>query len=503
MTQDVRPRNLVDENPPPAAASPSAPQGDIPLREVFHKVNAFFYNKTTGLGLILAMAFLTLMGTLLEQAPDGLRDDPSGWNSWVESVRPRYGGWTQVLAFTGAFNIFSSIWFRVVTVMLALSIIACTCHRVPQLWRRSAHPHIHVSDAFFDHAGLSERVCLDTAPAETFASARAALSAQGYRIIDDERGPGLNLYADRFRWAPFGTAIAHASFVIILLGVFVTTTFGFKNPSLPVGVGTKAEIGHGTGLTVEAKSFTDRYTDQGRPLDYYSELVLFKDGRQVAEQTVRVNTPLRHEGVSIHQASYGIAAAMKITDAQGAQVYSGGVPLAWKSDDKRRVIGKVKLEGKNLTLYVVAAASGVVDRQLGAGQVLLEVYQDAEKSPLASQVVSQGQEAQIAGLNYTFERERQYTGLMIVRDPGAIWVWIGSSLMVLGLILTMFLHHRRIWVRVVPRSEGEGSELRIASAERQDTPYERWFHRFVQRLADPGSVGEGNSLDDYDRRRKR
>lgn len=511
MSHDVRPRPRLDEHDLPGADLPGAElpdpgpgreARDVSLREAFDRVNAFFYHKKTGLGLILAMAFLTLMGTLLEQAPDGAAADPQAWNSWLDSVRPRYGGWTSILAATGMFGVFGSIWFKTVTVLLAVSIIACTCHRVPQLWQRARHPHTHVSEAFFDHAGLADRFTMPQPPAEALAAVQAALGRRRYRVLIDERGPGLNLYADRSRWTPFGTALAHASFVLILAGVLVSTTFGFKNPSLPVAVGTKADVGHGTGLVVEARSFADKYADDGRPLDYYSDLVLYEDGRQVQAQTVRVNSPMRHGGVSIHQASYGIAAAVSVTDAAGARVYAGSVPLSWQSEDKRRSVGKVKLEDRDLTLYVVSAASGAVDPEIGAGQVLLEVYRGGSDKPEGTQVVSQGKPATLGDLRYTFERERQYTGLMVVKDPGAIWVWIGSGLMVIGLILTMFLHHRRLWIRLRPAADGAGTDVRIASPERQDTAYERWFRRFVADLSQPDAPRE-ESLADYDRRARR
>lgn len=487
MTHDVRPRpasrpaSMAASDPAP---QPSPPPSELSIRELFGAVNAFFYHKKTGLGLILAMAFLTLMGTLLEQAPDGVAGDPAAWDGWVSSLRPRYGGWTPILAATGALTVFTSIWFRAVVILLALSIVACTCHRVPQLWQRAAHPHVHVGEGLFVHAGLHERIAMAQPPEDALARVRAELHARHYRVVEDDRGPGLNLYADRFRWAPFGTAVAHASFVLILIGVLVSTSFGFKENALPAAVGgAPVAIGHGTGLTVAAKGFADKYTDDGRPLDYASDLVLVKDGAEVATQTVRVNSPLRYDGVSIHQASYGIATEMVVRDAAGAQVYAGAIPLTFTSDDKTRSFGKVRLEGKDLTLYVGSAASGARDAEIGPGQALIEVYRGSENRPIDTKVVDQGKTVHVGDLDYTFVRERQYTGLMVVRDPGAAFVWTGSILMVLGLISTMFLRHRRIWVRLRAAADGAGTDVRLASPERQDTAYERQFRGLAATLA--------------------
>lgn len=494
MTHDVRPRPRpadldldpeLSDSPLDQPSSPHEPdpRGELGLRELFDRVNAFFYHKKTGLSLILAMAFLTLMGTLLEQAPDGVAGDPQAWSSWVESLRPRYGGWTPVLAATGALTVFTSIWFRAVVILLAISIIACTCHRLPQLWQRARHPHVHTGPALFEHAGLHDRVVLAAAPAEAMQKVRGELAARRYRLVPDDRDPEHSLYADRFRWAPFGTAVAHASFVIILLGVLVSTSFGFKDAGLPVAVGgDRVQIGHGSGLAVAAKSFADKYTEEGRPLDYASDLVLYRDGQQVAAQTVRVNSPLRYDGVSIHQASYGIASQMRVRDARGTEVFAGAIPLTFSNDAKTRTFGKTRLDGVDLTLYVGSAASGARDAEIGPGQALIEVYRDGADRPLASRVVDQGKSVRIGELDYTFERERQYTGLMIVRDPGAPFVWVGSVLMVLGLISTMFLRHRRIWVHTQDHPTG-GTDVQLASPERQDTLFERFFRELTAAIA--------------------
>jgi cytochrome c biogenesis protein len=53
---------------------------------------------------------------------------------------------------------------------------------------------------------------------------------------------------------------------------------------------------------------------------------------------------------------------------------------------------------------------------------------------------------------YTFHLDeimtRYYTGLQVNRDPGVPLVWIGFSMIVIGLFISFFHSHRRIWFRV-------------------------------------------------------
>lgn len=483
MSTETRPR--LDE---PSGASRPDEAADIGPLELLRRLYALFYNKRFGLGLILAMVVCTLLGVLFPQASDEVRANPEFFATWLDEMRPRYRGWTDILAAIGVFGVFSSWWFKTATVLLALSIAACTAHRLPLLWQQATRPHTHVTDGFFSHARLNTQARVAASPAEALARTGAALRSRRFRVIEDAaRG---SLYADRNRFAPLGTVVAHVAFVVILAGVLVTSTFGFRNDDFSVTVGSRVEVGNGSGLAVEARQFSDVYHPDGRPADYASELVLFSDGRQVAEQTVRVNTPLRYGGYSFNQASFGIAAELSIQDASGATLFSGGVPLRWSTEDKQHTYGKLSLPAQHLQVYVVMPASGKVDPRIGPGQAQVEVYPEDQDTPLASQVLDQGRSGRLGELTVTFARERQYTGLMVSRDPGEPIVWLGATLLMIGTCLTMFLRHRRIWVAV--SADAGGSLVRLASPDRHDSIFESQFRTLAASLGEPHHHPEGS-----------
>jgi cytochrome c biogenesis protein len=307
---------------------------------------------------------------------------------------------------------------------------------------------------------------------------------------------GHNLYADRYRWGPFGTVIAHVSFVVIMLGFFLSATTGFRDQSFVAPVGQTVDVGHGTGLSIHAKSFTETDYPNGMPKDYAADLVLYKNGTQVQRQVIRVNHPMTWDGVSVYQSSFGIAASMVVADAAGAELVNTS-PALFESGDNQHIFGSFTVPGKNLTVFVVEAASGQVDPNIKAGQVQLEIHQAGVQTPVAVQVISQGKPETIDGLTYTFERNRQFTGLIVARDPGVPFVWVGSALFVLGLILVFFFPHRRIWVRAT-ETDG-GTEIRCASTIKRDPAFEPQFHQMIteiQRAGDPsGATPEGAEND--------
>lgn len=447
---------------------------DISHVQLLYRLYALFYNKTFGLFLIFATTVLALLGVLIMQAPKEVRTDPDLYASWLDSVRPKYKGLTGLLDVTGIFRMFTSWPFRIVIVLLVLSIIACTVHRLPLLWRNAKYPHLDVRESLFDRARVHREVQVDGTPEQAREAAKAELGAQGYRLVettDDEHG--VNLYADKFRWFPFGTVLAHLAFCLILLGALITANFGFDDDYFPVAVGTDpVEVGHGTNLSIKANSFTDSYNKDGRPMDYAADVVLYKNGEQVKTHLIRVNDPLKYDGVSFNQASFGFALQMLVTDASGKTLYNGAVPLEYQSADQQKVFGQVELPGQNLTMYTVSNASGVQDPELPPGSVLVQLFgPDKKSAAVASEVLTQGKQTPVGNYQVTFVRERQFTALMVSKDYGAPYVWAGSILLVLGTICTMFLRHKRIWLRFHPSEEG--TRLRLASPDRHDVSYTR------------------------------
>lgn len=451
---------------------------DLTFTQLLHRVYALFYNKRFGLLLILAMGFLTLCGVLFAQAPDSVRADPREYSAWLESLRPRYGGWTAVLSALGMFTMFESMGFRAVTVLLALSIIACTTHRLPQLWRQAARPHLHVRDTFFGRARTHATVRMNRPASEAMEAVREVMRRHRFRVLHDPDVPHGG-YADRNRWAPMGTVIAHAAFVIILAGVLVTSTLGFRDDDLVAPVGERVEVGDGSGLMIEATNFTDEYHADGRPKDYFSDLVLYQHGRPVASKQVRVNTPLRWGGYAFHQASFGVAAAIDVTSADGTTLHRV-VPLNQTTADNQNVFGRLDLPGRGLEAYVIGAASGADGSSIKAGQMMLEVYPVGERKPQTSSLLNQGKPVKVGELSFTFTREKQYTGLTASRDPGAPLVWLGSALIMIGMCLTMLWRHHRIWIRVDP--DGDGARVRLASPDRHDSIFERRLAGFATEL---------------------
>ncbi len=469
--------------------------GGLVLGDLLDRVWRFFISMRTGLWLILGLGVLSLAGTLLEQVPAAVKADPAAYTQWVDGVSSKYGGWTSVINALGLFSVFSSYWFKGLVLLLVTSVLACSINRAPKLWKIATHPRPSMGETFFHHAPLRADVVVPEDAAAALQDVRAVLHKHHFRVIDQPEDEGDNLYADRFRWGPFGTVIAHVSFVVILLGFFLSATTGFKDQSFVAPVGQKVAVGHGSGLTLEAKSFTETDYPNGMPKDYAADLVLYKGDTQVQRQVVRVNHPMKVDGIWFYQSSFGVAASMVVKDGAGKELVSTS-PALFDSSDGQHSFGSFAIPSQGLTVFVVQAASGQVDPNIKAGQVQLEIHKAGQDTPIAVQVISQGKPTTVQGLSYTFVRNRQFTGLIVARDPGATFVWVGSVLFIIGLVLVFFFPHRRIWVRAVPAAEG--TEVLCASTIKRDPAFEPQFHQMIteiQLAGDPSSAtheGAGN-----------
>ena len=141
---------------------------------------------------------------------------------------------------------------------------------------------------------------------------------------------------------------------------------------------------------------------------------------------------------------------------------------------------------------MIGSASGQTGTGIAPGQMRLEVYPRGQDTPLGTAILDQGDQVEVDGLTITFEREAQFTGILVKKDPGAGVVWLGCALLVIGTCATMFFRHHRIWFRVT-ETDGGGSLVQFASQDRQDTTFTRRFEELGSSLAD--QLGEAERTD--------
>src|SRR5438876_4839209 len=177
------PRNKGSKKPRKKA--PLSPQQRFKQR-LFYKLShpvdtvwGWLSSVRTAILLISTIAVVSLIGIYFVQAPGEVLNDPVGYAAWVqENALPRYGSLTPIFDSLQFFTIFSSWYFRLLLVILALSIIVCTLNRVPAIWQNFAHPILRRSEKFYQNALERASFSHDDAVAWTW----AALRKRHYRV---------------------------------------------------------------------------------------------------------------------------------------------------------------------------------------------------------------------------------------------------------------------------------------------------------------------------------
>jgi cytochrome c biogenesis protein len=149
-----------------------------------------------------------------------------------------------------------------------------------------------------------------------------------------------------------------------------------------------------------------------------------------------------------------------VADAAGKTLISQGVPLAWRTTADDRPVGSLNIPGTDYVGWVVGTL-GSGDTTIKPGQMQVELYNASSGTQVDHAIVDQGKSIELAGLSITFERESQFTGLSVARDPGVVLVWIGSFLLFFGFVIRFTLPHKRVWARIVGRPNG--STVSVAS----------------------------------------
>ena len=459
-----------------AAIPKLAPQRRAPLEIGVDRVWRFFCSVRAAVWEVAILALLVLVGTLRgSEVPQWIADLVPPLQGFVD----RWYRW----------DVFHSLPFAFILGLLAVAIMICTLNRAPAMWISIAEPTISTTSGFLNSAELQLR---STQPAHRDAivnDLRTALEASHYRVLTTERNGDTHVYADRYRYGKLGTFPFHLALILVLVGGIVGSRYGFREKSFIVAEGASQDVGHNTGLSVQLVDFQDTYTELGQAHEYRSDLVISRDGDVVKRGSITVNHPISYRSTVIYQSSFGPAMQLRVTDAAGAPIYEGSVPLVvdlFAKGNSDAPAGKLDLLSQNRTLFVIGPDSDPANApeldklNLQSGQMYLEIH-DLENPGSAGTALTleQGVPATVSGLTYTFLRESQWSGMQISHNPGIPIFWAAALMLIGGLAVVFYFPHRRIRGIV---TGGEQATALIAPMARRDWSARRTFEQFAERM---------------------
>ncbi len=156
----------------------------LSFNRTVNRLRGFFSSIRLAFFLILILAGLSLIGSLLIQAPAEVASVSESFNAWLEEVaRPRFGVWTGIIATLQLFDIFHSAWFLGAGILLIINISVCSFNRFRALRWNLARIQIRLSDDAYRTAEKRTEINFGSINQQEGANRLAAtLTRLSYRI---------------------------------------------------------------------------------------------------------------------------------------------------------------------------------------------------------------------------------------------------------------------------------------------------------------------------------
>lgn len=456
-----------------------------PFEIAIDRIWRFFCSVRAAVWEIIILTVLVLIGTLRGS------DAPQ----WLANAIPATQG---LVDRWYAWDVYKSVPFASILVILAVAIAICTINRVPGIWQSIAAPTVNTTHGFLSSADISVRGHSTTDRDSLAEDLTQRFRAKKYRVLSEERRGEVHVYADRFRYGKLGTFPFHLGLILILVGGVVGARYGFRDQKFFISEQTTEAVGRGTGLSVYLEEFTDDYNELGQAQEYRSDLVLFKDGNEVKRQSITVNHPMSFESTRFYQASFGPGVIIRVADGGGTVVFEGPVPLGTEfsaRDNPDAPAGTVDVVPAGKRIIVVAPDSNPLKTPeldtmgLRSSELYVQINDlSSSGGPPGSGIVTLGSGTTIAGLSVTFVGETQWSLLQVTRNPAIPIFWVATFLLIGGMATVFYFPHRRIRA-IVSANPGAGSIAMIAPMARRDWNARRSFELLATELADDLGAG--------------
>jgi cytochrome c biogenesis protein len=469
---------------------PARPRLGDTLRQAWRE----FRSMRTALLLLVLVAAASILGSLFPQQPVS----PQRVTRYFQD----HPALAPVLDRLGLFDVFGSAWYMAIYLALLAALVACLVPRARAFARvlRSRPPRGGQLDRY------RTRAAFDTpaSPPQALEAAAAVLRRRRYRLaIHDD---GAELAGEKGFLREAGSLLFHVSLLLLLVGLAYGKGFGYRGQAAIVEGETwaNARVGYDTWspgrffgaerlapFQLRLDDFSNAFHDDGTPSEFASRLTaLDLDGRRTQAQRVAPNRPMTVGGVRVFQSDYGYVPVVRVRGKDGTVLKQEEV-LTLRDPASELSTGAVKVTrakpqlGLELTMFtglrtapdcpaglpfcndprlvrpvlVVLPFQG--DLQASRAQSVFTLDQSRLR-PVGDRplVLGLGQSGELPdGTEVTFADLKQYSVLTLARDPGVPVVALGAALILLGLVPSLYVTRRRVWVRATPTPGGSRVEL--------------------------------------------
>ena len=461
----------------------------------------------TALILLFLLALAAVPGSVVPQeGVDSVK--AAQWRESHTTLAPIYDK-------LGLFSVYDSVWFSAIYLLLMVSLVGCILPRTRVYWRalRARPP---AAPRHLSRLPEYRTFEADATPEEVLERARVAL--RGYRVVTD--GDGIStgsISGERGKIREAGNLLFHLAILVVLVGFAGGSLLGFKGGVIVVTGNTFANSlsqyddfkpGGLFGpddlapFDFTVTDFDVTFITEGREAGMAHKFSAGLDYRtsptaDVRHTRISVNHPLSIDGTKVYLISHGYAPHITVRDGNGDVAYSG--PVVFLPEDSTfRSFGVVKVpdaagpggrtqlgfEGEFYPTYAFTDATGPFSAfpdaknpalsllaytgDLGLDDGVPQSVYTLDKDKLSPIRKADGKPLRVDlmldqtvtlpdGLGtITFDGVSRFVKLQVSRSPGDWVALVGVVLALVGLLGSLFIRPRRVWVKVRRPDRDEG-----------------------------------------------
>jgi len=486
---------------------------DLTARELLRWSWRQLTSMRTALVLLFLLAIAAIPGSLIPQADvDALK---------VSTWQREHATLTPVFERLQLFSVYDSVWFSAIYLLLMISLVGCIVPRTRVYWRgMRARPPAAPRNLTRLPDSLAYTSDLD--PEAVLERAGVVLKQRRYRVVSTSSTSVLagSISAEKGYLREAGNLLFHLSVLVVLAGFAIGSLFGYKGGVIVlVGGGFSNNLTQyddfAPGSLFRASSMEPFSFDidsfdvdwlqsgpgQGMARGFASHLSYREmPSSPMQHYDLKVNHPLTIGGTEVFLIGHGYAPVITVRDGTGKVAFSGPVVFLPRDqtflsfgvvkvpDAKPQQIGLeglffptyLKVDGEPITVMgddknptlSMQAYVGDLGLDSGTPQSVYVLRKDGlkvVKKPDGSMFRLDLQLGDTLALpggagSVTFDRMQEWNKIQISRTPAKGLALLGVSLALLGLLGSLYIRPRRIWVRA--RRTEDGTLVEVAGLDR-------------------------------------
>lgn len=418
----------------------------------------------------------------------------------------------------GMFDVYGSIWFTAIYVLLMVSLMGCIIPRTKvHLQASLAKPPRSPKNLHKFENYLSFN--LDT---KNLAAVEKVLKEDKYRVrVEEDHVAGEKGYLRET-----GNLLFHIALLFILFAVAIGSLFGYRGQIIiREGIAMTNVLAQYDTFAPGALFNTDRLeafsvelerlevdfelagNTPGQALDFRAYLKHSEAGGKETSSVIGVNSPLDIGNASMFLLGHGYAPVFEIKDRDGNVVFNDSV-IFLPQDGNFLSIGVIKVpdmdpqygfdgifaptaainaQGNFESIYpdivdpilFLAAFKGDLGLDEGVPQNVFQLNTE-ELKQAGMKTLSLGDTWEFEDGSITFTRIDRFATFNIASDPGQNFALIAALLAIIGVTASLYVQRRRVWVRFVPAGMGYQVEIAMISRHEDQSLESALFHIYSE-----------------------